>query len=135
MSKTKFANHASKSIKAATRALRLAALVVSLLLAGTAPAFANPSDEDVQTAWRLLDYVAVDYAGAVADGKVKSAQEYAEMTEFAGAVETKLTALPPAAQKAGLLSEAKAFRGMVTQKAAADARRAPAGGLSRPART
>jgi high-affinity iron transporter len=48
---------------------------------------------------------------------VKSAQEYAEMTEFAGAVEAKLAALPPA-QKAGLLSEAKAFRGMVAQKAA-----------------
>jgi high-affinity iron transporter len=63
MSKTKFANHAPKSIKAATRVLRLAALLVSLLVAGTAPAFANPSDEDVQTAWRLLDYVAVDYAG------------------------------------------------------------------------
>ncbi|RZI38199.1 hypothetical protein EGT07_35420, partial [Herbaspirillum sp. HC18] len=108
MIKTLLANHATKSIKAATGVLRLATLLVSLLLAGTVPAFANPSDEDVQTAWRLLDYVAVDYAGAVADGKVKSAQEYAEMTEFAGAVEAKLTALPPAAQKAGLLSEAKA---------------------------
>lgn len=120
MSKPEFANHAWKSSNAATRTLRLVILVLSLLLAGTAPAFANPSDEDVQTAWRLLDYVAVDYAGAIADGNVKNPQEYAEMTEFAGAVETKLTALPPAAQKAGLLSEAKAFRGMVAQKAAPD---------------
>jgi high-affinity iron transporter len=50
----------------------LVVLVLSVLLAGTSPAFAGTSDEDVQTAWRLLDYVAVDYAGAVADGKVKS---------------------------------------------------------------
>jgi hypothetical protein len=42
------------------------------------------------------------------------------MTEFAGAVETKLTALPPAAPKSGLLSEAKAFRGLVARKAAPD---------------
>lgn len=120
MSKPEFANRLSKSINAAGYVLRLVALVLSVLLAGTSPAFAGTGDEDVQTAWRLLDYVAVDYAGAVADGKIKNPQEYAEMTEFAGAVETKLTALPPTAQKSGLLSEAKAFRGLVARKAAPD---------------
>ena len=47
-----------------------------------APAVAAPSD--VQTTWRLLDYVAVDYAGAVRGGKVISTSEYAEMRGILG---------------------------------------------------
>ena len=58
------------------------------------PARAATGDEDVQTAWRLLDYVAVDYRGAVADGRITSAQEYAEMVEFSSTVEAKITMLP-----------------------------------------
>lgn len=96
----------------------LAFLALAIGLA--TPALAGASDDDVQTAWRLLDYVAVDYRGAVADGQVKSAQEYAEMTEFSGAVEAKITALPASANRAGLVVEAKAFRGMVAGKAAPD---------------
>ena len=96
-------------------------LVILALTIGLAPtAFAAANDEDVQTAWRLLDYVAVDYRGAVAGGQVRSAQEYAEMTEFSGAVEAKITALPASAQRAALIAEAKAFRAMVARKAAPD---------------
>ena len=101
---------------------RLRAILTFLALAiGLAsPALAGANDEDVQTAWRLLDYVAVDYRGAVADGQVKSAQEYAEMTEFSAAVETKITALPASADRAALVTEARAFRAMVARKAAPD---------------
>ena len=67
-----------------------------------APA-ADPND--VQTAWRLLDYMAVDYGGAVSDGKVKSASEYSEMTEFAASVSARLAALPPTAARAKLLDD------------------------------
>jgi len=96
-------------------------LVILVLTIGLAPtAFAAASDDDVQTAWRLLDYVAVDYRGAVAGGQVKSAQEYAEMTEFSSAVETKITALPASANRAALVTEARAFRAMVARKAAPD---------------
>ena len=96
-------------------------LVILALAIGLAPtAFAAANDEDVQTAWRLLDYVAVDYRGAVAGGQVRNAQEYAEMTEFSGAVEAKITALPASAQRAALIAEAKAFRAMVARKAAPD---------------
>ena len=101
---------------------RLRAVLVLLALAITMmpSAFAAASEEDVQTAWRLLDYVAVDYPGAVADGKVKSSQEYAEMTEFSGAVEAKIAALPTSANRAALILEAKAVRVMVASKAAPD---------------
>lgn len=93
---------------------------LALAIGLTAPAHAAASDDDVQTAWRLLDYVAVDYQGAVADGQVKSAQEYAEMTEFSAAVETKIAALPASGSRAALVSEAKAFRGLIAGKAAPD---------------
>ena len=93
---------------------------IALAIGLVTPVLAGASDDDVQTAWRLLDYVAVDYRGAVADGQVKSAQEYAEMTEFSGAVEAKISALPASGVRASLITEAKAFRGMVARKAAPD---------------
>src|SRR3989304_6428994 len=46
------------------------------------PAVARAETGEVRTVWRLLDYVAVDYAGAVSNGRVTSATEYAEMAEF-----------------------------------------------------
>lgn len=96
-------------------------LVFVALGIGLAPtAFAAAGDEDVQTAWRLLDYVAVDYRGAVANGQVTSAQEYAEMTEFSAAVEAKVAALPASVSRAALIAEARALRAMVAHKAAPD---------------
>jgi len=67
--------------------------------------------------WRLLDYIAVDYAGAVSDGRVSSEAEYAEMTEFAGQVETRLTALPENAGKAELLGRSRTLRTIIARKA------------------
>ena len=93
---------------------------LALAIGSSLPALAAASDDDVQTAWRLLDYVAVDYRGAVADRQVKSPQEFAEMTEFSSAVEAKMTALPASASRADLIAESKAFRGMVAGKAAPD---------------
>ena len=59
-------------------------LAAMLLVSGlcAVPASAQSRDADVQTTWRLLDYIAVDYAGAVAGGKVISDGEYKEMKEF-----------------------------------------------------
>lgn len=103
------------------RGALLGLVVQAALLIGLAtPAFAAPNvnADDVQTAWRLLDYVAVDYQGAVVDGKVKSAQEYAEMTEFSAAVETKIAALPASSNRDALIVEAKRFQALVAEKAA-----------------
>ena len=74
-----------------------------------APALAQaPSASEAQVAWRLLDYVAVDYAGAVADGQVTNPAEYGEMIEFGGQIRTRLDALPPNPAKAGPGRDAEA---------------------------
>jgi len=79
--------------------LRLLAALAALLI--PAAAFAEPGD--VQTAWRLLDYMAVDYGGAVANGRIKSASEYAEMNEFAASVSTRLQGLPAKPERQALI--------------------------------
>jgi high-affinity iron transporter len=81
-----------------------------------APAMAQ--QPDVQTAWRLLDYLAVDYSGAVSpDGKVVSRAEYAEMQEFSATAAEKLRALPAKPEKARLNAEAVKLRDAIGRKA------------------
>ena len=48
---------------------------------------------------QLVDYVGVDYAGAVANGAVKSAAEYSEMQEFARRIQNQIRGLPAATGK------------------------------------
>ena len=92
-------------------------LVLLLILAAAFPGMARASsDEDVRTAWRLLDYIAVDYRGAVEHGAIKSASEYAEMSEFSHGVEARISALPASAPRAAMVREAKAFAAMVARK-------------------
>ena len=96
--------------------LRLLALLFALGLA--APALTQtPSASEAQVAWRLLDYVAVDYAGAVADGQVTNPAEYGEMIEFGGQIRTRLDALPPNPAKAGLVRDAEALQAAIRDKA------------------
>jgi high-affinity iron transporter len=99
------------------RLLILAILILTPLAAG--PAMAS-NQNDVQTAWRLLDYVAVDYGGAVRDGKVVSASEYAEMREFSSSVAEKIAALPQGPAKSKLVGESKKFEALVEQRASPD---------------
>ncbi|MEO6779639.1 MAG: cytochrome c/FTR1 family iron permease [Bradyrhizobium sp.] len=75
---------------------------------------ANPAA--VQTAWRLLDYIAVDYGGAVPDGQIKSASEYTEMTEFAASVSTRIAALPPTPARAQLIAGATQLQTVIASK-------------------
>src|SRR5574337_1287987 len=96
------------------RLVRCAAFLLALV-AGAACAAPNP---DAQTAWQLLDYVAVDYAGAVKDGKVISAAEYAEMVEFTGSIHARLAALPAAAAQAGLIRQAEDLQAAVAARTA-----------------
>lgn len=79
---------------------------------------AQAEGSGVQTIWRLLDYVAVDYPGAVAGGKVISDAEYAEMLEFSASVEERLAALPAAPARARLIAGAKGLRTAIAAKAA-----------------
>jgi high-affinity iron transporter len=97
---------------------RCAPFLLLLLLAfgGAAPAAAQQAD--VQTSWRLLDYLAVDYSGAVRDGRVVSASEYKEMTEFAASVRDRIAALPSKGEKPALVAGADALKAAIARKAA-----------------
>src|SRR4051794_18913689 len=83
------------------------------------PAAARADDASVQTAWRLLDYLAVDYRGAVADGRIVSQSEYGEMREFAGSVTSRISTLPANSQRAALLAEARTLEAAIAARAPA----------------
>jgi high-affinity iron transporter len=96
---------------------RLAPLLLCLFaLLGAVPAAAR--NAEVQTTWRLLDYVAVDYPGAVQDGRIVNDGEYREMAEFSASVRERLAALPDKPAKAGLVAGAAALQAAVARKAA-----------------
>jgi high-affinity iron transporter len=95
---------------------RLAPLLLCLLGLLAAPAAAQQGE--VQTSWRLLDYIAVDYPGAVQGGKVVSPAEYKEMTEFAGSIRERIAALPQKPAKAELRAGADGLRAAIDRKAA-----------------
>ncbi len=95
--------------------------ILILLLFATALA-ASPARADtasVQTAWRLLDYIAVDYQGAVQDGKVVSKTEFTEMTEFAASAHKRIAALPASHAKADLQRRAVSLQTLIAGKAPA----------------
>lgn len=81
---------------------------------------AKAATSDVETTWRLLDYIAVDYAGAVSHGQISSPSEYAEQSEFATTVLEKLTALPPKPERQVLLAEAARLQRAIADKAEAE---------------
>jgi high-affinity iron transporter len=83
-------------------------------LASGARAEATPAE----TIWRLLDYVAVDYAGAVEDGRVSNPAEYAEMVEFSASVRTRLKSLPGIESKPALGQGAAELERVIAGKAA-----------------
>ncbi len=89
--------------------------VLAVLLAlASFGAHANPQ---AQRVWQLLDYIAVDYAGAVRDGQVLSDLEYAEMKEFSGTVAERIAQLPEQPGRAALATQAQALRAAVDAKA------------------
>ncbi|HUP67090.1 MAG TPA: c-type cytochrome, partial [Sphingomicrobium sp.] len=114
--------------------IRRLILALALVLGG-APAIAAPApsspapSSDVQTVWQLLDYLAVDYAGAVKDGKIISTPEYAEMREFSASAAEKIAALPANPAKSALLAEGKQFAALIDRKGNPDEVRAAAHAL------
>jgi len=94
-------------------------LAVALLVAAQLPATAVAQDAppSAAVAWRLLDYIAVDYPGAVSDGRIVSEAEYAEMREFSASVRSRIAALPASSAKPQLLAEANALVGSVDHRA------------------
>src|SRR5258706_13788057 len=76
--------------------------------------------EQASQTWQILDYLADDYRGAVADGRVVSTSEYAEMREFAAAIRTQLQALPTVPASAALQEAAERLARSIADKDAAD---------------
>lgn len=91
------------------------AFVLFLFVAAT-PARAD--DAAVQTTWRLLDYIAVDYAGAVQDGRIISDLEYAEMREFSATVVRRIGALPAHADRDPMVQDARRLEAAIANRAA-----------------
>lgn len=69
-------------------------LLICLLILQIPLAAAN-TDAPANRLLQLVDYVGVDYAGAVENGQVADAGEYAEMQEFAERIHQGLQALSP----------------------------------------
>jgi len=104
--------------KAWLRGLFLIAAILACFGAfSSRPAAAQTDAGDVQTVWRLLDYIAVDYEGAVSKGKVISAAEYAEMTEFAATVKRGIRDLPNSSARAPLETTASDIEAAIAAKA------------------
>lgn len=94
----------------------IAAMLAGFSAFSSRPAVAQTRIDDVQTVWRLLDYIAVDYEGAVSDGKVISRAEYAEMTEFAGTVKQGIRSLPDSLARAPLVLAASNIEAAIAAK-------------------
>ena len=107
----------------------LSALVALLILATPLLARAQEASS-AQTAWRLLDYLSVDYSGAVKDGKVISPSEYAEMNEFAGQVRERIAGLPATKTQPVLVSKAESLQAAIAAKQAPEVVSAKAHGLA-----
>ncbi len=71
--------------------------------------------------WQLLDYLAVDYAGAVKDGQVIDAGEYAEMREFGGTVREQIKGLPVTTGQSALLAQSDRLVAAIEAKRDPDA--------------
>ena len=98
------------------RPLWLLFLLAMSALVAASSATAAPVADEVQTSWRLLDYIAVDYREAVARGRVTNPAEYQEMTEFSASVGTRLARLPAHPARASLIADSAALQSLIAAK-------------------
>lgn len=94
-------------------------LAVGFLVMGCAAVSAwAQTDGQSAIAWRLLDYLGVDYDGAVSeDGRIVSQAEYDEMVEFAQQVRDRLAALPAKPEQPSLVARGEALQAAIARKA------------------
>lgn len=109
---------------------RLSSILCALAIFAAGPCLAAEATPSAQVAWRLLDYLAVDYAGAVKGSQVISASEYAEMTEFAGSVRERIAGLPATPATPKLVAEADGLVAVIARKAPPSEVAAKAHGLA-----
>ncbi len=78
--------------------------------------FATSSLANTQQLLQLIDYVGVDYSGAVIDGQVANPSEYDEMLDFSAGISQQLADLPAHEIKAELITDAQTLASWVKQK-------------------
>jgi len=93
------------------------ALLCCLVFSTAATAQSTESNESARQLWKLMDYMSVDYGGAVANGEVISESEYAEMLDFTENAQKQAQALPENASKANLIVAVDKLREAVVNKA------------------
>ncbi|HTO02830.1 MAG TPA: cytochrome c/FTR1 family iron permease [Opitutus sp.] len=96
-------------------------LVLCWLAFSLAATAARADTASVQVVWRLLDYIAVDYPGAVNNGAVISESEFAEMTEFATTARQRIAELPASSAQPDLQRRAEALQTLIADRASAKA--------------
>lgn len=101
--------------KTVHRSAKVLAVLAALIFSGVSQA----SEADVKRVWQILDYLAVDYAGAVKDGKVVSQSEYDEMKEFVRTARTKIEGLEAKGEKAALIAQATELEAAIGARAEA----------------
>ena len=90
-------------------------LTLTLLLVVSTTTMASTSDRLVQ----LIDYVGVDYSEAVVHGKIVNEAEYAEMVEFASAIEVAASEFASNPRAVKLYGQAGRLRQLIGEKAPA----------------
>jgi high-affinity iron transporter len=82
------------------------------------PSPASAQTTPMQTAWRLLDYIAVDYPEAIQNGQVVNQTEFAEMLEFSATPSKLIGELPASAAKDALSRQAADLEKIIATKVA-----------------
>lgn len=75
------------------------------------------TDSGAKQLWQLIDYVAVDYGGAVNNGAIASEAEYAEMLDFTNNASAQSQSLPDSAFKQEITAAITDLRTAVVAKA------------------
>lgn len=99
---------------------RVVASIAWLVVFGAGPALSAEDDKldlQVRQLWQLIDYVAVDYGGAVADGQVTNAGEFREMQEFTATIRERLDSLPARDGREQLAQQSQLLETAVSQQA------------------
>jgi high-affinity iron transporter len=81
--------------------------------------FSQPVLASTQQLLQLVDYVGVDYSGAVENKQVINEVEYKEMQDFAAGIIQQLQALPAHSEKLGLIEQGKVLSDLINNKASA----------------
>lgn len=97
---------------------RITSVVAVWFLMSSAVLAQTAASGDARQLWQLLDYVAVDYSGAVADGVIISEAEYAEMLDFTENAGKFLQSLPEHASKPTIAEKIAELRAAVLRKEA-----------------